>query len=350
MVLRAIDANANRVAEALRVVEDVLRFVMEDRLLTQQAKDLRHDIATAVLAAAQPSERFIVRDTQHDPGTDVKAADEMARMDSQGLVDANLQRAKQSLRSLEEHFKLRCQRTAARLEQLRYQTYTLEKLIAGSLLGRQTMKTVSIYALIDAAVDERDFELRVRSLIQAGIDAIQLREKRMGDRELLQRCRLMVDLASGSEVLTFVNDRPDVARLARTTGVHLGQDDLPIYEARRILHPSQLVGVSTHSWEQAESAVLSGANYLGIGPIFPSRTKHFEEFVKEPTLNRIFREISVPVLAIGGITVQNVERIAASGATRIAVSGAMSEPSEKLAGVVGQFRQRLNAGHQQPFC
>ncbi len=343
MLLRAIDANANRVAEALRVVEDVLRFVVEDHFLTQFTKNLRHDIAAAVLAEAPTAERLIVRDTLHDAGTHITAVDEMSRADSQGLVDANLQRAKQSLRSLEEHFKLRSPSSAARLEQLRYQTYTLERLIACSLLGRQTMQHVSVYVLTDGGADVHEFEQKVRALIDAGVDAIQLREKRLHDRDLLRRCRMLVDLAQGSHVLTFVNDRPELARLSKASGVHLGQDDLPVHEARRMLHPSQLIGVSTHSWEQATSAVQAGANYLGIGPVFPSLTKNFEKFVNEATLTRIFDEIALPVLAIGGIAMDNVATVAHYGATRIAVAGAMSGPPDSLKMTVNQFRQALQA-------
>lgn len=342
-VLRAIDANANRVAEALRAIEDVLRFEIEDRFLTQQTKNLRHQIATIILAAAPTSDRLGVRDTPHDLGTHIKADDEMSRLDFRSLVEANFQRAKQSLRSLEEHFKLRCQRTAAEMERLRYQSYTLEKQIADTWLGQTRMKHVTIYVLLDGDVDERVFEMRLQSLVQAGVDAVQLRSKRLDDRRLLQRCRQLVELVSGSRVLTFVNDRPDLARLSRASGVHLGQHDLPVHEARRILHPSQLIGVSTHSWEEAASAVQAGANYLGIGPVFPSRTKHFDQFVDAAMLRKICHEISLPVLAIGGISLANVAQVAACGASRIAVGAAMAESTTDLPATVKKFRQALSA-------
>ena len=103
----------------------------------------------------------------------------------------------------------------------------------------------------------------------------QLRAKRLGDRELLARARLVADATRGSQTLFIMNDRPDLALLSGADGVHVGQEELTVKDARRILGTSGLVGVSTHSIEQARAAVLDGASYIGVGPMFPSGTKDF---------------------------------------------------------------------------
>jgi thiamine-phosphate pyrophosphorylase len=129
-------------------------------------------------------------------------------------------------------------------------------------------------------------------------------------------------------VLFIVNDRPDVARLAEADGVHLGQDDMPIKEARRILGPDAIIGVSTHDLDQVRQAVLDGASYIGIGPTFPSQTKDFDELAGLEFVRRASAETTLPAFAIGGINAGNIADVAAAGAKRVAVSQAICQAEE----------------------
>jgi thiamine-phosphate pyrophosphorylase len=124
--------------------------------------------------------------------------------------------------------------------------------------------------------------------------------------------------------LIIVNDRPDVAAIVGADGVHLGQDDVSVKDARSVLGPRKLVGVSTHSIEQARAAVLAGANYIGVGPTFPSRTKEFTSFPGLGLLRQVAAEIRLPTFAIGGIDQVNVAEVLATGIRRIAVSSAVT--------------------------
>src|SRR5205807_8984108 len=108
-----------------------------------------------------------------------------------------------------------------------------------------------------------------------GADVFQLREKDLPDGRLLERARDVRRWTREVGALFIVNDRPDVARLAEADGVHLGQGDMPVKDARRILGPDALIGVSTHDLDQLRQAVLDGAGYVGVGPTFPSQTKQF---------------------------------------------------------------------------
>src|SRR5262249_37597577 len=137
-----------------------------------------------------------------------------------------------------------------------------------------------------------------------GADVIQLREKTLADRELVERARNVRRWTRKAGVLFVVNDRPDVARLVEADGVHLGQDDMPVKDARRILGADALIGVSTHSIEQVRQAVLDGANYIGVGPTFPSATKVFEEFPGLDFVRAVLAETTLPAFAIGGINAQ----------------------------------------------
>jgi thiamine-phosphate pyrophosphorylase len=157
---------------------------------------------------------------------------------------------------------------------------------------------------------------------------LQLRDKNLPDRQLLDRARTLRAITRGTSTLFIMNDRPDLAALSGADGVHVGQDELTVKDARRILGPDGLVGVSTHSVEQARSAVLDGADYIGVGPTFPSGTKKFAEFTGTALLRAVAPEIRLPAFAIGGIDAKNLSEVLATGFTRVAVSGAVTTAND----------------------
>ncbi len=128
-----------------------------------------------------------------------------------------------------------------------------------------------------------------------------------------------------------MNDRADLAVAADTDGVHVGQDELPAPEVRQIVGAKRLVGVSTHSIQQAREAVVQGADYIGCGPVFPGRTKQFDAFVGTTLLDQVATEIELPAFAIGGIDASNVGQVIAAGIRRIAVTGAIRDADEPAA-------------------
>jgi thiamine-phosphate pyrophosphorylase len=137
-----------------------------------------------------------------------------------------------------------------------------------------------------------------------------------------------------------MNDRPDLAAVCHADGVHLGQEDLSVKDARTIVGADALIGVSTHTIEQARQAVLDGANYIGVGPTFPSGTKHFENFPGLEFLRAVAAEIRLPAFAIGGITPANLPQVLSTGITRIAVSGTIISAPDPAA-VVNNLLDQL---------
>jgi thiamine-phosphate pyrophosphorylase len=162
---------------------------------------------------------------------------------------------------------------------------------------------------------------------------LQLRSKRLNDRDLLERAHALRQITAGTSTLFIMNDRADLAALSRADGVHVGQDELSVKDTRAIVGPEMLIGVSTHSIEQARRAVLHGANYLGCGPTFPSTTKAFQEFPGLDFLKQVAQEISLPAFAIGGITEENLPAVKAAGFRRVAVSGALRNVIDPAAAV-----------------
>jgi len=140
--------------------------------------------------------------------------------------------------------------------------------------------------------------------------------------------------------LFIVNDRPDIARLAQADGVHLGQDELPVREARRIVGPGALIGVSTHNLAQCRQAVLDGADYLGVGPTFASDTKEFAELAGLEYVRQVAAETTLPAFAIGGINTDNVGQVVRAGLRRAAVGRAIGQ-AEHPRGVAAAIRGQL---------
>jgi thiamine-phosphate pyrophosphorylase len=329
-LFRILDAAANRAGEGLRVVEDYVRFVLDDRFLTGEVKQLRHDLANA-LSRLPVVERHFARETLADVGTSVTTNSESTRANTEAVVTASLKRVEEALRSLEEFGKVGDAEFAASLEGLRYRTYTLERAIDITRTSLQRLGDVRLYVLVDGRPSADDFDRLVRSLVEGSVDAIQLRDKRLSDRELIGRARRLRALTRGTKTLYVMNDRPDIARLTDADGVHVGQDELSVKDARTIMGPRVLIGVSTHSIEQARQALLNGANYIGVGPTFPSATKEFEDFPGVELLRAVANEIRLPAFAIGGITLATLDEVFAAGVGRVAVSAAVCDAADPLA-------------------
>jgi thiamine-phosphate pyrophosphorylase len=358
-VLRILDAAANRAAEGLRVVEDYVRFVLGDSHLTTLVKQLRHDLAAAA-RAIPASVRHADRDTLHDVGTTIATPSESQRPDAWAVCQASLERTKQSLRSLEEFGKVLAPELGAAFELLRYRLYTLEAALGRTVDAVERLAGVRLCVLIDGRESEEGFAALVGDLVSAGVGMIQLRDKQAPLRQLVDRARMLVhrtrrgriasacpdqadspDQAwSGLPPLAIVNDRPDVAAAVDADGVHVGQDDFAVKDARAVLGPRKLIGVSTHSIEQARQAVLDGANYVGIGPMFPSATKPFDAFPGPELARAVAAEIRLPAFAIGGIDSKNVEAVLAAGIQRVAVSSAIvdaASPGEAISELLAAF-------------
>jgi len=145
----------------------------------------------------------------------------------------------------------------------------------------------------------RPWEEVLAAVLAGGAAAVQVREKALADGALLARARRVAEACHAAGALCIVNDRPDVAALAATDGVHVGADDLPVGAARRIVGPNRIVGASTHSARQALAAAEAGADYIGCGPMFPSTTKP-QEVIPGPALCReVTQKVGLPVMAIG---------------------------------------------------
>lgn len=321
-VFRLIDANANRAMEGLRIVEDIARFVHDDEGLTRDYKELRHRLRNLLDALGGLPDRCAFRDTPQDVGTTIEIPSEYRRVSVDDLAATNSQRAQQSLRALEEACKLARPELAPDLERLRYDAYSLEArlLLRGRGERIRRLQACTLCLLMEGMESIDLFRASARAMFSAGVPMIQLRDKRLNDRQLLERAQALSALGHAHQALVIVNDRVDIAVASGADGVHLGQEDLPLPRARRLLGADRLIGISCHSVGQAGDAIAAGADYLGSGPTFPSRTKQFPELKGVPLLVEILKSTTLPVFAIGGISSDNLNGVLDAGGTRVAVS------------------------------
>lgn len=204
------------------------------------------------------------------------------------------------------------------------------------------MQDFRLYVILDVDVCSQygDIAEIARQTISGGADILQLRAKNISDRQILKIVGNLKDLTHKSKTPSILNDRADLVRIAGANGVHLGQGDLPVKEARKILGKNKIIGLSTHSVEEAVAAEKQGADYIGIGAIFPTDTKPAAPVLTPEIIAKVKDKVKVPFVAIGGINLDNLDQVLSCGAQRVAVCRAIVGAKDVLA-VTKEFRRRL---------
>ena len=338
--LRIIDASLNRAAEGLRFLEDVARFILNDTVLTEQLKTIRH----ALVTSDWPFQNKLIqsRDSEGDVGANLKttSSDIGKTKDLPLAIVANSRRVQEALRTLEELAKVSGDTlplSADKLQQDRFALYTIEKNLITRLLRQDKSKRIKgLYGIVDIqALQGRNHLDMGRQIIKGGASIIQLRDKSAERKKLLVIAQELKDLCVASNVLFIVNDHLDVALAIGSDGLHVGQEDMPVSIVRKLAPMDMLVGCSVSAPEQAQKAVADGADYVAVGAIFETSTKEVTTVGLERL--RLVREaVSVPVIAIGGINAENAARVKRAGANSIAVISAIlgAESPETAAGEI----------------
>ncbi|MCC6285772.1 MAG: thiamine phosphate synthase [Phycisphaerales bacterium] len=349
---RLIDANANRASEALRLLEDLARFVADDLALSAAFKASRHDLASAMAALpASRAELLASRDTPGDVGTTLTASDESGRAGARALAGAAAGRAGEALRTLEEATKAVAPGGLAPglLKALRYRVYDLEKRLVPLLRVRGCPQWRVCVLVTEALMLGRPWHDVVGSALDAGAEAVQLREKEMPDRELFRRGEALARAAHARGAQCIINDRLDIALACGADGVHLGQGDLPVQAGRALAGDRLWIGCSASTVAMAVEAVRAGADVLGLGPMYPSTTKPkgfvagvglMRDALAEPVL------APVPHLAISGIDAARARELAGLGCRGVAVSAAVCsapDPGGAVRAILGAWSASARA-------
>ena len=202
-----------------------------------------------------------------------------------------------------------------------------------------------LYVILDAALIPEPASQIATKLIDAGVRLLQYRAKSASARDTLETAKQLAQIARSANVTFFLNDRPDIAHLAQADGVHVGQEDLTVEQARSIVGPDRWVGVSTHNRQQFAQAAATSADYVAIGPIFATTSKANPDPVVGLDLLRELRPLTKkPIVAIGGIRLEHAAEVIEAGADSVAViSDILKAPDP--AQQARQFIHRLDAAH-----
>lgn len=187
---------------------------------------------------------------------------------------------------------------------------------------------------------EASFLAQIEAALGGGVTCVQLREKETTSRDFYQLALKVKVLTDAHHVPLIINDHLDIALAIDAAGVHLGQSDLSVTIARRLMGPDKIIGISTKTLDQALSAEANGADYLGVGAIFPTTTKVITQPTSRETLKQIAETVEIPVVAIGGISEKNISQLIGTGIAGVAVVSAImaSENPKKSAEQLAQIK------------
>ena len=320
-IYRILDANINRASEALRVLEDWARYSKDDKQISEKLKKIRHSVNNIL------SLNFIMsRESVSDVGRNIENTSQ--RKSVRDIIRANCKRLEEAFRVLSEYGQLADVDTKI-FENSRYEIYSLEKeLLKNEKLLR--LYNAKLYLVAGCEnIPEKDFLKIIERSIEGGIDIIQLREKNGSETKILDLAKEIKKILLGTDILFIINDRVDLALAADADGVHVGQDDLPVNEARKITPYGFIIGLSTHLPEQGKNALTSGADYVGVGPVFPTPTKptykeaglEYVSWAKENLKD-------IPWFAIGGINEDNIDKVISAGSSRVSVVRAIMNSND----------------------
>jgi thiamine-phosphate pyrophosphorylase len=342
-IYRIIDANFNRCREAIRVIEEFCRFALNSEPLTDRARQLRHELSSAI-ERLDAGRLISSRDTVGDVGIGRAVDKQRGRTNLKDCFTAGCKRLTEALRTLAETTQVLNPSIAKVFEKLRYNAYTLEKDIVLFSDTTEKFKRVRLYVIISSGLPADIISLTHRC-VAGGADCIQLRAKDIKDDKHFAVAVEFVQICKAGGVLSIINDRVDVAVVAGADGVHLGQNDLPVEQARKLQLAPLIIGKSTHSLEQLHSACGEYPTYVSLGPVFASKTKPTVEVVGLDYVRRATEELAntgIGNVAIGGIGLDNVEEVLKAGAFSVAVCSAVAEAGDPTA-VCRALKQKITA-------
>lgn len=332
MISRIIDANLNRLTEALRVIEEYYRFLMNDADTSDRLYRLRHEVG----GIARELGTISSRNTESDSG---KSRFDTEAKDLRSVVSANMKRAQEASRVLEEYSKIDSPSLSPFWQRLRFEIYGLE-----SKLNVESLVRGSLYLIITPKYCLEDPVKTAEKACAAGIDILQLRDKESDDRKVLETAREMRKITRDSVTTFIINNRFDIALSCEADGVHLGQTDLRVEDARKCLGGGKIIGLSTHNCSQLLKVASTDADYLALGPVYSTDHKEKKEKLvgtggveKAAGLN-----ISKPLFLIGGLEAENITPLCRLGFSRMVFMTGICM-KEDIAGEINKIRKVIKS-------
>ena len=326
-VAQIIDANLDRAREGLRVLEDWARFGLGKEDLVIRIKNFRQILGRNHLEIYKISRNHI-----EDKCKGLSHVEQLNRNNPIKIISSNSARVQEALRVIEEFSRNHNNQLSKLASEIRYEIYSLEIELLNLNL-RERYKSIISENNLYSITDHRENLLEtIEKILLAGVKIIQHRYKEGNDKEHLKEAIEINNLCKKYNSLFIVNDRVDIALASNADGVHLGQDDIDIKTARKILGISKIIGVSANNSADINKAVTDGCDYIGVGPVFPTLTKKNKEPLGLEKIKALTKDINIPCFAIGGINKLNISSLKNHGINKVAiVSGLLNseDPTEE---------------------
>ncbi len=327
-IYQIIDANLDRAREGLRVLEDWARFGLGKEKYVERIKNFRQILGKNHLEVYKQSRNHI-----EDKSKGLTHQEQINRKTSEQIISSNSGRVQEALRVIEEFSRLNNHELSKVASEIRYEIYTIEIDLLSlnkCMKSEEILKENDLYVITDQK-DNLDNLLEViEEILIAGVRIIQYRFKTGTDKDHLREAIQIKNLCKKYNSLFIVNDRLDIALASNADGIHLGQDDLNLKTARKLLGYSKIIGISANNEIDISYALEEGCDYIGIGPVFETATKKNKKPLDIEKIKTLTTDLKIPWFAIGGIKVNNISYLRRNGIKKVAlVSQLMNSENPK---------------------
>ena len=313
-IYQIIDANLDRAREGLRVLEDWARFGLGNEDFVVRTKNFRQILGKNHLEIYKTSRNFI-----EDQCKGLSHYEQITRKNPEKIISSNSARVQEALRVIEEFSRDHNTKLSKIASEIRYEIYTLEI----DLLNFNTRKRAeliisenNLYCITD---QNKNLLEIIEKILSGGVKIIQYRFKEGNDIDHLKEATEIKQLCKKYKSLFIVNDRIDIALASNADGVHLGQDDMDIINARKLLGSSKIIGITANNSNDINNAIKNGCDYIGIGPVFKSPTKKNKKPLGIEKIKSLTKDLDLPWFAIGGINKNNISSLISKGIKKVAV-------------------------------
>ncbi len=324
-IYQIIDANLDRAREGLRVLEDWARFGLGKEKYVKRIKNFRQILGKNHLEVYKQSRNHI-----EDKCKGLTHQEQINRKTFNQIISSNSGRVQEALRVIEEFSRLHNRELSKIASEIRYEVYDIEIELL-SFCKRKNYEEILKENDLYVITDQKDNLLEiVEEILIAGVRIIQHRFKTGTDKENLQEAIKIKSLCKRYNSLFIINDRIDIALASNADGIHLGQDDLDLKTARRLLGYSKIIGTSANNEIDISNSLKEGCDYIGIGPVFETPTKKGKKPLGLEKIKLLTKGLNIPWFAIGGIKTNNISYLKRNGLKKVAlVSQLMNSESPK---------------------
>ena len=328
-VAQIIDANLDRAREGLRVLEDWSRFAIGREDFVLKLKNLRQILGKNHLRSYKDSRNY-----SKDKCRGISHPEQFKKTNIAEIISSNSARVQEALRVIEEFSRSHNISLSKKASEIRYEIYNLEIELLDSDTYMGLKKNIIKNNVYFITPEDPNLLEIISEILEGGIKLIQYRFKKGDDKFHLQQAIEINKLCKKYQATFIINDRIDIALAANADGVHLGQNDLNIESARKLLGPTKIIGISANNSVDIKKAIKDGCDYLGIGPIFKTSTKKNKKSLGIKAIKELTKDITIPWFAIGGIDKENINFLKENGITKVAIISGLvksKKPKEEAA-------------------